>query len=120
VEVDYCLACRGTWLDAGELELIAELASGQTGALAAALRTTEAGQASPRRCPRCRRKMRQITVGQTSTVELERCRRGHGLWLDAGELATIVREFTGTADPAVAKFFGDLFGIATAQATEAS
>ncbi len=25
VEIDRCLACEGTWLDAGELELIVEL-----------------------------------------------------------------------------------------------
>ena len=118
VEVDYCLACRGTWLDAGELELITELAGGPAGRLTAALQATTDGRTSRRRCPRCRRKMRQITVGDAPAVEVERCRNGHGLWLDAGELATLVREFTGTADDAVAKFFGDLFGSAAA-ATEA-
>ena len=107
VEVDYCLDCRGTWLDGGELELISELAGVPAGALSAALRNTGAGRRSVRRCPRCRRKMRQVTVGQAPAVEIERCSSGHGLWLDAGELATVVREFATTEDTAVAKFFSE-------------
>ncbi len=109
VEMDYCLACRGVWLDSGELELIMELAGAQPGALATAVRRTDAERASRRRCPRCRRKMRVIRVGQDPAVELDRCRAGHGLWFDAGELATIVREYSGRDNAALACFFGDLF-----------
>lgn len=109
VEVDYCLTCHGTWLDAGELELITELAGGEPGPLHRALHAAGRGRSGRRRCPRCRRKMRIIEAGQTPAVEADRCPAGHGLWLDAGELATLVKEFTGQEDAAVAAFLGDLF-----------
>ena len=31
VEIDHCLACRGTWLDAGELEQLAEFSGADPG-----------------------------------------------------------------------------------------
>ena len=33
VEIDRCVGCEGTWLDAGELEVIAETAGASRGAL---------------------------------------------------------------------------------------
>ena len=53
--------------------------------------------------------MRLISVGTAPAVELDRCPVGHGLWLDAGELVTLVRGFGGSADAVVADFLGDLF-----------
>ena len=109
IEVDHCLNCRGTWLDSGELELISELAGAPRGRLDQALRAAGTGTRGQRRCPRCRRKMRLVAVGAAPAVELDRCPAGHGLWLDAGELPTLVREFAGSADTVVADFLGDLF-----------
>jgi Zn-finger nucleic acid-binding protein len=109
VEVDYCPTCRGTWLDTGELELITELAGGEPGPLQQALSAAGTGSRSSRRCPRCRRRMQTIVVGDTPPVEVERCSIGHGLWLDAGEVATLVGEFANHQDAAVAGFLGDLF-----------
>jgi Zn-finger nucleic acid-binding protein len=108
VEVDYCLTCHGTWLDAGELELITELAGGQPGPLHRALDVAGRGRPGVRRCPRCRRKLRLITVGQTPAIEVDRCPHGHGVWLDVGELATLVREYAPQAGHAVARFLGEL------------
>ncbi len=62
-----------------------------------------------RRCPRCRRRMRGVTVGAGPAIELDRCPVGHGLWLDAGELAAVVRSFGGGDGDGVAKFLGELF-----------
>ena len=45
-----------------------------------------------------------------AAVELDKCPAGHGLWLDAGELQTIVRDFAPLDGAAVAAFFADLFG----------
>jgi Zn-finger nucleic acid-binding protein len=108
VELDYCLDCHGTWFDAGELELIGELAGVQTGRLAEALRRAGCGRSSARRCPRCRRRMRVVSVGEAPSVAVDRCPRGHGLWLDAGELVTIVKSFTQGDEAAVAAFVADL------------
>ncbi len=113
VEVDYCTTCHGVWLDAGELEFIAELAGAPHGRLHAALAAAGSGSNGKRRCPRCRRKLRRIRIAAVAgssgeDVELDQCPARHGLWLDAGELATVVREFGTTADAALSDFFGDL------------
>ncbi len=109
VELDFCLACRGTWFDAGELELVSELAGVAPGRLERALHTTAAEKRDQRRCPRCRRKMDVFHVGEPP-VEVDRCRRGHGIWLDAGELAAIVKALSDSAgDVTLAGFLGDLF-----------
>jgi len=107
IELDYCPECQGTWCDAGELELVAQLAGAPRGPLHAALGA--AGPAGERRCPRCRRKMQTLQVGTEPAVEVDRCPAGDGLWLDAGELAAIVRHFAPGGDAPVAAFFGDMF-----------
>lgn len=120
VEVDYCLECHGTWLDAGELELLVELAGGRVGALPDAIREAGAGRAGGRRCPRCRRKMRCVVFPGSPAVEIDHCPGGHGVWLDAGELAAIVRTHAGQDDLGVAEFLGELFHDRLAGPTEAS
>ena len=42
VEIDRCLECGGTWLDAGELELLTELAGVEPGGVSRALQEAEA------------------------------------------------------------------------------
>jgi Zn-finger nucleic acid-binding protein len=108
VEIDHCVACRGTWLDAGELEQIAELAGVPAGPLTAALRSPEAGAGGKRRCPRCGRRMRASRVGSSPGTEIDRCPLGHGLWLDAGELRTLISSFAQHDAGAVAAFLADL------------
>ncbi len=108
VEIDHCLACRGTWLDAGELEQIAELADVPAGPLSAALETTRPGTTSKRRCPRCRRKLSTVRVGNDPAVEVDRCLLEHGLWFDAGELKTLITSFAGGQAGAVAEFLGNV------------
>ena len=106
VEIDRCVDCQGTWLDAGELELIVELAGITPGEVTAAVQAAD-GRRGERRCPRCNRKMRVITIGAEAPVEVDRCPIGHGLWLDAGELRAVVRAFSGGEEGAVAHFFAD-------------
>jgi Zn-finger nucleic acid-binding protein len=108
VEIDHCVACGGTWLDAGELELIAELASVTPGPLSEALETAGQGTRTRRRCPRCRRKLRAVRIGRDTTVEVDRCPLGHGIWFDAGELRTLIATFAGGEAGAVAELLGDL------------
>lgn len=109
VEVDHCPGCRGTWFDAGELELIAELAGAASGRLGQALGDAGAGTTGKRRCPRCRRKLRVVTLGGARPVEVDCCPAGDGLWLDAGELRAVVASFAEGGEGVIARFFGDLF-----------
>ena len=105
VEVDFCLACEGCWLDRGELGLIL---TGRPD-LPEDLRLA-AEKKSKRLCPRCSGKMHAGVLPGTD-VEIDVCARHHGVWLDKGELQAIVKERAGTkhAD-ALASFVSNVFG----------
>ena len=107
VEIDRCLECGGTWLDAGELELLTELSGVEPGGLSRALQEATPVRRGRRRCPRCRRRLQLIEV--ESHIELDRCRRGDGLWLDRGEMEAVVLSFAEGEEGAVARFFADLY-----------
>lgn len=100
VEVDYCDDCRGVWLDPEELALL----FGGEDIWAAALRPAP-GEAVTRergkRCPLCRAAMLKRQAGVAVPVVTDLCPRGHGLWLDAGELRALAAG--GGGDPAIAR-----------------
>lgn len=93
IELDHCLECGGTWLDAEELEWLHEVAGTAPGAVRASLAETRRRTQPKRKCPRCRKKLDVVTIGKSPAVEVDRCSRGHGLWLDRGELQAIVEAF---------------------------
>ena len=89
VEIDYCTKCDGIWLDAGELEMLLENSEEKDRLLA----TFAADSGHPeklRRCPRCTKKMLKVHVGSHREVLVDKCRKGHGLWFDKGELHEVV------------------------------
>jgi Zn-finger nucleic acid-binding protein len=110
VEIDHCAFCGGTWLDAGELEMILELSGLSPAGVETALNRAEERGRTPRRCPRCPAKLREIAVDAPDTVILDRCPRGHGLWFDRGEMEKVIRTGTGGDEAVVARFLGNLFG----------
>ena len=109
VEIDHCLECSGTWLDAGELEAIAERAGADAGSVTKALHAARASEKrSERRCPRCAKRLETATVGSESPVEIDRCPKGHGLWLDRGEMLSLVEASSHEGEEgAIAAFFAD-------------
>ena len=109
VEIDRCLSCGGTWLDSGELAMITELAGVEPGGLTRALENKTEVSRTKRRCPRCGKKLRIIHMGENPSIELDRCPRGHGLWLDAGEMEAVIRSFAKGEEGSVAGFFSDLY-----------
>ncbi|MCK4624818.1 MAG: zf-TFIIB domain-containing protein [Phycisphaerae bacterium] len=110
VEIDRCISCGGTWLDAGELEWIAEQAGVDPGPITEALHTKhQRGEQTDLKCPRCRRRMQVIHVGKEPAVELDRCRYEHGLWFDEGEMEKVIASFAEGEGGAVARFFGGLY-----------
>ena len=84
VEVDFCPACGGCWMDRGELALILHGALHLPDGWEVALE-----RAGDRRCPHCRKKMRAGPLPGTR-IEVDACPH-HGLWLDAGELQAVAR-----------------------------
>ena len=109
VEIDHCLSCLGTWLDAGELEMISELAGVPPGEMGRALVERRGGRRTRRHCPRCPRRLREIDIGDPQPVSIDRCPWGHGLWFDRGEMLEVIRSFAGGEDGEVARFFGNLY-----------
>lgn len=106
VQVDRCPGCRGSWLDAGELEELAERAGLARGPLGEALLHAKGDRHGSRRCVRCSSVLRVVAV---EGVELDRCPHGCGLWFDAGEMTKVVSTFHAGEPGEVARFFGDLY-----------
>ena len=89
IELDICVLCRGVWFDADELQLLLESLELSAADLVRPL--PEKTAEKPRRCPRCRRKMQKVLMGHGDGVMIDRCKKGHGLWFDGGELDTIIK-----------------------------
>lgn len=109
IELDHCVRCRGVWLDAGELELICGQAGVAAGRLESVLDVPVSPAPTDRPCPRCPRKLQAVTLATAPPVEVDRCPSGHGIWLDGGELGTIVKALTRPEDAVVARVLGGLF-----------
>jgi Zn-finger nucleic acid-binding protein len=110
VEIDRCVACHGTWLDHGELQLIARLAGAASGSLTLALNEAKGLRGGRRRCPRCIRKLDTVAVGSPAPLEIDRCPGGCGLWLDDGEMHQLIARFDEGEPAAVARFFAEWLG----------
>ncbi len=90
VEVDYCVACHGVWLDAGELDLLFGDRAMTAGFLGGG--DPKLGRAEkPRRCPICRKKMAKAATAGEHPVVYDACAAGDGLWFDKGELTTVLK-----------------------------
>ncbi len=90
VEIDYCPVCKGIWLDSGELELLFGDEEAATKFLSIGKPTAMPKGEKHRRCPECDKKMTKESTESEHPVIFDHCPRGHGLWLDQGELATIL------------------------------
>lgn len=100
VEIDHCLACKGVWLDSGELELLA----GDSHPLQ--LLPDSKSDEKKLKCPKCGHKMAKVRVGKPDGVLIDSCTERHGLWFDGGELETVFE-----ASNQVDRIFGLLRGI---------
>ena len=92
VEVDHCTACGGVWLDAEEMDLLLEGSEGREEIRRRIVRD-DASDEKKRRCPICSKKMEKARItreGKDIHVLIDRCSRGHGTWLDWGELEQVV------------------------------
>lgn len=88
VEIDYCSACKGIWLDNGELELI--FSNSGNKALADSFSIKKDFNETKRRCPICKKKMDKVEFENTGII-LDSCSNHHGLWFDNGELKELLK-----------------------------
>jgi len=88
VEVDYCSACRGIWLDSGELQLLLESPKSSP----ITFNPDKTSGERSLKCPRCRKRMEKVRSQAAEGVLLDRCKNGHGLWFDSGELEALLHD----------------------------
>lgn len=88
IELDVCTSCKGVWFDAEELELL--LGSMQLPVEELVRKLGETSSEEVRKCPACRKKMEKVLVGPGKGEVIDRCKRGHGLWFDGGELDKVI------------------------------
>ncbi len=109
IELDYCGACHGIWLDAGELDLLLENHTLTEGFLSSGNPSVTEGEEA-RLCPICDSPMHKLVTGGAKPIIHDQCPKGHGIWFDRGELLVIIEEGMETAhEPAIVYWLRDLF-----------
>ncbi len=86
-----CPSCDGVWMDAEEFESMCADREMQTAVLHRFRErgTTPSGRVRYRPCLRCGKMMNRVNFGRLSGTVVDVC-RGHGTFMDAGELHRIV------------------------------
>ena len=86
-----CAKCDGGWLDATSFEALCADGEAQAAVLHRYAGRTDVtrGPVKYRRCLRCGKMMNRVNFGRLSGTVVDVC-RGHGTYLDAGELHQIV------------------------------
>lgn len=94
IELDYCAACQGVWFDSGELELLLKsIKLDSPDLFKNMLDLPEANAPEKRRkCPICNQKMKEANIGEQSSILIDVCRRGDGLWFDGDELGQLLNQ----------------------------
>ena len=97
IEIDYCDRCRGLWFDSGELEELLVRTGAQADDPLLKFQQQEGRLPAGRQhlCPRCDEPLHEIQTEHTgsTTLTLDKCPRGHGLWFDADELQQLLANF---------------------------
>ncbi len=90
VEIDHCPACKGVWLDSGELQLLTEEKNLTDNFLNSYI-TVDDYPEKKYKCPVCKKKMKKIkfTKDKDDYLILDLCQQD-GLWFDKGELQEII------------------------------
>ncbi len=123
VEIDYCPACCGIWLDKGELELLLG-SSSKKDELLSAFRVDSQNKEKKRPCPICLKKMQKVFCADEGNILIEKtpplevsgrpilvdkCAKGDGIWFDRGELNGIIQRSSLGKDSRVLNLVKDMF-----------
>jgi Zn-finger nucleic acid-binding protein len=88
-----CKDCSGTWIEAATFERLCSDRTSHGALLHRDAAPPPAGTPQPvryRKCPRCTKVMNRVNFGRISGAIVDVC-KGHGTFLDRGELHQIVR-----------------------------
>ncbi len=108
VEIDYCTNCEGIWLDAGELELLLETEQ-ERARFSNLLIEDSSVKEKSYRCPICSKKMGKVFVGEKRKILIDKCKKNHGLWLDKGELESVIKLSSQNRDSKIIHLFKQMF-----------
>ena len=115
ITVNACVGgCGGIWFDRFDIGKV-DLPSESAGEALLHIRRNPSLKVDPsqrRKCPQCNMIMMQHFFDVKRMVTVDECPKCAGVWLDAGELATIRSEFNTEEErkQAAAKYFEDIFG----------
>ena len=109
VEIDYCIACGGIWLDAGELELLLGSSSAKDNVLKSFTPDVKTKEKKVK-CPICLKKMAKVSCGKENKVIIDKCPNNDGLWFDKGELYQIIKMGGLGENDEVTKMLKDMLG----------
>ena len=108
IEIDHCLSCGGIWLDAGELELLLETEEDRA-RLKNFLIEADSVKEKKYSCPICNKKMSKVFVGEEKKILIDKCKKNHGLWLDKGELESVIELSSRNRDSKIINLLKQMF-----------
>ena len=100
ITVNACFVCEGIWFDAGELESVIKADSKDFNFIDVGREEFDGKEAEnlakelnekPGLCPRCTDKtfLVRVPYKKKKSVSIDICPKGHGLWLDGGEIGKL-------------------------------
>ena len=107
IEVDYCLSCNGFWLDAGELELLYQIFSGNSDITSPFEYNAIESDEKKYKCPICSAKMNKVRI---KGIVVDVCPNMDGIWFDKGELSDVINKLSGSSKKSeIINFLGENF-----------
>ena len=106
IEVDYCINCKGIWLDNGEMELLSEILGLNSDIPNPYELPQIKTQENLLKCPYCRMIMKKVEL---NGVIVDVCGNEHGVWFDKGELSKVLNHDKVTQYGKVVEFLGEVF-----------
>ena len=106
VEVDYCLSCKGFWLDKNELEVLNIILGIKSNFVAPFKHPAIQSNEKKLICPYCNAKMKKIRM---NGAIIDVCPNFHGMWFDKGELPKILNNANSEQSEKIITFLGETF-----------
>lgn len=84
VDMDFCSTCKGLWFDKDEVALMTELEHDMPNFVA----SKASAKKTTLECPRCAgTHLEEMNFAMGKPLQVDRCPKCRGLWLDKGELS---------------------------------
>ncbi len=94
--LDQCAKCQGLWFDMGELQQLMDFALDEavaSGSIHEDLDNTFATETAMLSCPRCNKET-EFKKGSIMDIEVSKCTSCSGIWLDSGEVQSLIGDVT--------------------------